>query len=139
MEEHSRLNALLIQDGHRSWYICRACVATIGSYERIDAENPVVLQPQRDHYECSTCGKDLPLRICKNCFCFHASPPHCTLVEPADGQDYRATTPASHCNFWEEPGQPGAPAEESLRRWKALQERQITDIQAPISGGPKDG
>ena len=57
------------------------------------------------------------------------------LVEPG----LVATPPASHCHFWEERGRPGAPAEESLRRWKALQARQITDRQAPISGGPQEG
>ena len=59
MEEHGRLNALLLQDGHRSRYLCWACVDTIGSQERIDAENPEVLQPQRDNYECSACGVSL--------------------------------------------------------------------------------
>ena len=60
MEESSRLHAFLVQDGHRSWYVCKNCVATIRAHERIDAENPEVIQPQRESYECAECGVSLP-------------------------------------------------------------------------------
>ena len=60
MAEHRRLQAFLIQAGHESRYICKNCVATIQAHERVDAENPEVLQPQRERYECSECGVALP-------------------------------------------------------------------------------
>ena len=60
MDEHSRLHAFLIQDGPRSRYVCKTCVATIRAHERVDAENPEVLQPAQERYECSECGVSLP-------------------------------------------------------------------------------
>ena len=60
MDVSSRLHAFLIQDSHRSRYVCKTCVDTIRAHEKVDAENPEVLQPAQERYECSECGVSLP-------------------------------------------------------------------------------
>ncbi len=58
MSKNNRLIGLLIQDrktGHKR-YVCKNCVEHLTSEESIDAENPEVLEPHQDRYECDVCG-----------------------------------------------------------------------------------